>query len=134
MGQKVCSTGAGGVAWQAATGREEQPPGLCAPRPSPCQAHTEARGAVGHQPTITAAPCCAAGTRLLLEVQRQASPKMGFFNLCLHLGERSELLVLRASKAAFLSLLKSEFSLWLSHAQGCRERCRPSLTSPLQKQ
>lgn len=111
MRQKLCSTGAGGVAWQAAAGREKQPLGLCAPRPSPCQAHAEARGAVGHQPSITAAPCCAAGTRLLLEVQRQASPKTGFFNLCLHLWERSELLLLRATKAVLPSLLKSEFSL-----------------------
>lgn len=64
---------------------------LRAPCPSPREAHAEARGGVGGQPAVAAAPRHAGGTRLLLEVQRQASPKMGFLNLCLHLRERSEM-------------------------------------------
>lgn len=92
-GQKVIrGKGAGDVAGQAGTGREQQqPPLLRAPCPSPRQAHAEAGGGVGGQPAVAAAPRRAGGTRLLLEVHCQASPKMGFLNLRLHLRERSEM-------------------------------------------
>lgn len=117
---------------------------LRAPCPSPRKAHAEARGGVGGQPAVVAAPRHAGGTRLLLEIQRQASPKMGFLNLCLHLRERSEMaagaqrqqnrhpfpMVFIPSDyffSPFQILLRGmdlSFFLWLSQPGGC------GLTSP----
>lgn len=100
-GQKVPrGKGAGDVAWQAGTGREQQPPLLCAPCPSPCQADAEACGGMGGQPSVAAALPCAGGMSPLLQVQCQVSPKMSFLDLCLHLRDQRWLLVPRGSTPA----------------------------------
>jgi len=96
---------------------------------------------MGGQATAAAAPGRAGGTRLLLEVQRQASPKMGFLDLRLHLRERVEMaagaqgqqnrqpfpMVFTPSDFFFFFPFPnpterdgSEISLWLSQPGGCR--------------